>query len=414
MATRSTSAMEAFSRQVFRSTRWSSTGTGAMERCRACRVRSLSHSRRLSANPDHLLNEESSATTPFAYREMRPSRSARAHSGGGQSLDEGEDGQFRFRASHFRPVVIPMLILSVLTSLAFNLAVARRERREEEDLHVKRKAILQEAREVLSRANAPGNAKSPLHDQDQESRRLALRMIKLGLDPARSGLDVRISDAAAEQLDASALFTSAREVRWSEAFFGKPGAVRSSIAAAVSKAGQAFDGWKMGNDSASIQGGDDETWSEEEVQKGAPVDMSAAVRTKANVKSRNFRQQLSSERLDRRKAPAQAPDLFHLEPHQQSCKAPKAVSGLQLLWKSIRHLLLPIHGHRSCRCLLPRRQPRAQMSTIHILFLQLQIHAKLAKVAQRGEVSSCEPNVYSMFDSRDLQVANYVICYRCE
>ncbi len=216
--------------------------------CQLCSGSLPSQRRAISSYP----STSEAAYADAQYRQQPHQEGARP---GQWKLDE-ETPKFRWRAAHFTPIIVPMLLLSVFTSVAFNHAEIAEQIREERKLHARRKAMLHEAREYASRQLSAGA-------QDEgEGLRMCLRLLKLQLDPlalgfppdltAKAQAQLRSSDGSAETSaagsgDSSDLFARAnRETAWSEAFFGRPGQVQGSMRKAVQKAGAMFDSWKMG------------------------------------------------------------------------------------------------------------------------------------------------------------------------
>lgn len=118
--------------------------------------------------------------------------------------------------SRLRAYAGPLLLLSVITSLAFNRARLARQREEDHRKHLVQSRLL---RQELARLTGPLRSRSL---STQEETAFAKRCLTAGLSPVRMGLPAEsIAIAAATASTTGTDDGRIADVSWSEAFFGR-------------------------------------------------------------------------------------------------------------------------------------------------------------------------------------------------
>lgn len=170
------------------------------------------------------------------------------------------------------PAIPPIILLTVVTSFAFNLAIITRRRREEERLHKAQCAVLEDlASDIKTRLPTRGaSVGSAMETEEEVSRRL----LRVGLRPERIGLRSSAFDRAEE------VRNGPQSISWSEVLFGKKG----EAAAGLERAGRGIGaslrealgyGSSPAQEAGRAQGDDrqsakseQEEWSGDEWEKG--------------------------------------------------------------------------------------------------------------------------------------------------
>ncbi|KDN41072.1 hypothetical protein K437DRAFT_180736 [Tilletiaria anomala UBC 951] len=251
--------------------------------CRRCSSSAAAPGLVQSTSPVPQRSFSTSFPTPTTSQSSTGSEGYRHHHHG-----EDDASRFRFRVRHLRPVVGPLVLLSIVTSLAFNYAVIRRSQKEEQKEHTARLALLQNVKDLMALkmeetwkpSESPAEGRKADKKLREQELRLAIRLLKTSLSPSSVGLDPAICAEAEAQVlrqysssrDVQHHQSYASETRWSEALFGKPGAMKSSMLGAIEKASSVFHGWRSGSsagrESNHQNQDEDRGWSEQDWEAG--------------------------------------------------------------------------------------------------------------------------------------------------
>lgn len=142
-------------------------------------------------------------------------------------------------AYHLKLAAEPILLVTIVTSLALNLSVLTTQQRQDSTLHSRRlrtlKELEQENQIILSKSTITSPSPSTSHlllpSSTFFSKELLLanKLKHLGLNPSSIGIHPSIQ----RQLNQSDEIPFSSNVAWSEALFGKPGQAKTGMRKAV-------------------------------------------------------------------------------------------------------------------------------------------------------------------------------------